>query len=121
MARPKRSSNILETARERLAGLKSITPEPNFGPALDIGQYEQEINAFGAKLDKYNETVSLLDQLQTDLDTGEGGLNDKSKRMLAATAAQYGTNSKEYKAAGGTPNSDRKPPTRKKPNGGTTP
>ena len=44
MARLKRSSNVLETARLRLSGLKSITPKPNFGPALDIDDYEQDIN-----------------------------------------------------------------------------
>jgi hypothetical protein len=46
MARPKRNSAILETARQRLAGLKSITPTPDFGSTLSLGGYEQEINAY---------------------------------------------------------------------------
>lgn len=114
MARLKRSSGILETARQRLSGLKSITPKPNFGPALDIDQYEQDINAFGTQLDKYNETVSLLDRMQNELDEVEAHINDKSKRMLAATGAQYGPNSNEYEQVGGTRISDRKRPTKKK-------
>ena len=32
MARTRRGSSVLETARQRLAGLKAITPAPNLGP-----------------------------------------------------------------------------------------
>ncbi len=91
MARLKRSSTTLETARQRLAGLKSITPKPDFGPALDIDQYEQDINKLGTSLDKYNEMVALLDQTQNALEAEESQVSDKSKRMLAATGAQYGS------------------------------
>jgi exonuclease VII small subunit len=115
MARLKRSSNVLETARQRLSGLKSITPKPDFGPALDIDQYEQDINALSTSLDKYNQTVSLLDQMQNELEADEAKLNDKSKRMLAATGAQYGPNSSQYEQVGGTRLSERKRPTKKKP------
>jgi hypothetical protein len=114
MARLKRSSVVLETARQRLSGLRSITPKPNFGPALDVDKYEEDINAFGTQLDKYNETVSLLDRMQNELDEEETRINDKNKRMLAATGAQYGPNSNEYEQVGGTRTSDRKRPTRKK-------
>jgi hypothetical protein len=116
MARLKRSSTILETARQRLSGLKTITPKPNFGPALDLDQYEQEIDAHGAKLDEYNDTLTLLDRLQNDLEAGEAQLREKNRRMLAATSALYGPNSNEYETAGGTRTSDRKSNTRKKPN-----
>ena len=116
MARLKRSSAVLETARQRLSGLKTITPKPNFGPALDLDQYEQEIDAYSAKLDKYNDTLSLLDSLANDLDAGETQLRDKNKRMLAATGALYGPDSNEYETVGGTRASDRKPITRNKPN-----
>jgi exonuclease VII small subunit len=114
LARLKRSSTILETARQRLSGLKSITPKPDFGPALDIDQFEQDINTFNASLDKYNETVSLLDQMQNSLEDDEAKLNDKNRRMLAATGAQYGPNSNEYEGVGGTRTDDRKRPTTKK-------
>jgi exonuclease VII small subunit len=115
MARLRRSSAVLETARQRLSGLKSITPKPNFGPALDIDQYEQDINALNDSLDKYNQTVALLDQMQNALEDDETKLNDKSKRMLAATGAQYGPDSSEYEIVGGTRTSDRKRPASKKP------
>lgn len=119
MPRLKRGSTVLETARQRLAGLNSITPRPNFGPALDLDQYEQEITSYSTKLDQYNDTLSLLDRLQNDLVAGEAQLREKNRRMLAATEAHYGPNSNEYEAAGGTRTSDRKRATttaRKKPN-----
>lgn len=116
MARLKRSSTVLDAARQRLSGLKSITPKPNFGPTLDLDQYEQEINAHSTNLDRYNETLTLLDGLANDLEAGEAQLRDKNKRMLAATGALYGPDSNEYEAVGGTRTSDRKPHTRAKPN-----
>jgi hypothetical protein len=121
MARTKRGSTVLETARQRLAGLKSITPKPNFGPALDVDQYEQEVNGFSTKLDEYNEVLSHLDALQNDLEAEEARLREKSKRMLAATEAHYGPDSNQYEAVGGTRTSDRKRPTKKKNGGGQTP
>jgi hypothetical protein len=117
MPRLKRSSNVLATARQRLAGLKSITPKPNFGSALDIDQYEQEIEAFSAQLDRYNETLSLLDRLQNEIVEGETHIKDKNRRMLAATEANYGPDSSEYETVGGTRSSDRKRPTRSKKSG----
>jgi sugar phosphate isomerase/epimerase len=115
MARLKRGSTVLETARERLAGLKSITPKPNFGPTLDLDQYEQEINNFNSTLDQYNATLTLLDTLQNDLGPKEANLREKNKRMLAATGALYGPDSNEYEIAGGTRASERKRPAKKKP------
>lgn len=115
MARLKRNSTILETARQRLSGLKSITPKPNFGSTLDIDQYEQEINGYSANLDKYNDTLALLDRLANNLDIDEAQLREKNRRMLAATEAHYGPDSSEYEAVGGTRTSDRKPKNRKKP------
>ncbi|MDT5272749.1 MAG: hypothetical protein QOH49_4935 [Acidobacteriota bacterium] len=106
MARLKRSSTVLETARQRLSGLKTITPKPNFGPALDLDQYEQEIDAFSTNLDNYNETLTLLDRLTNDLEATEAQLREKNRRMLAATEAHYGPDSNEYETAGGTRTSD---------------
>jgi hypothetical protein len=114
MPRIKRNSAVLETARQRLAGLKSITPKPNFGPALGIDKYEQEVEALDAKLGTYHETLSLLDRQQNELDEQEASVNDLNRRMLAATGAQYGPNSSEYEAVGGTRESDHKRPSRKK-------
>ena len=115
MARLKRSSNVLETARQRLAGLKTITPKPNFGPTLDLEEYEHEINDLDAKLNTYNDTLTLLDRLANEIDASETKLRNKNRRMLAATEGTYGDDSDEYETAGGTRTSDIKTKTRKKP------
>lgn len=117
MARLKRSSPILDAARQRLAGLKSITPKPEFGSALSLEQYEQEVEAFNTKLDHYNDLLTVLDRLSNELDTDEAQLRDKNRRMLAAVEAFYGPDSSEYEAAGGTRTSDRKYTNKKKTNG----
>jgi hypothetical protein len=115
MARTRRGSAVLENARQRLSGLKAITPKVNFGSALDIDEYEQEINDLSASLDKYNETITLLDRLQNELEDKEVLVKDKNRRMLAATGAQYGTNSSQYEGVGGTRTDDHKRPSKKKP------
>ena len=115
MARLKRSSTILETARQRLSGLKTITPKPDFGPALDLDKYEREIEALDALLDEYNALLTRLDRVNNDLDGREAQLRELNRRVLAATEATYGPDSSEYEAAGGTRTSDYKTKPKKKP------
>jgi hypothetical protein len=118
MARLKRKSTVLETARQRLAGIKSITPAPDFGPNLQINDYEQEINAFSVKVDRYNGMISALDDLQNQLQADESSLREKNARMLAAAQARYGSDSSEYEQAGGTRKSERKRSAKKSPSAG---
>jgi hypothetical protein len=123
MARLKRNSSVLETARQRLAGLKSIKPTPNFGPALDLVEYEQEIEALETKLSEYGDTLTLADRQANEVDALEVKLREKNRRMLAATEASYGPNSDEYMIAGGTRTDDykSKPKSKKKPGGDDKP
>jgi hypothetical protein len=111
MARARRSSSILDTARQRLAGLKAFKEPPNFGPALSLAGYETEITTFSASLDSYNEKLAALDELQNSVEAAESSLRDKNKRILSAVEAQYGQDSSEYEQAGGTRQSERKRPT----------
>jgi hypothetical protein len=121
MARRKRTSAILEAARQRLAGLKSITNAPDFGPNLTLPAYTTQINNFSSLLDNYNQMLATLDDLQNSLEAAEEALQETNRRMLSAAEGQYGPDSSEYEAAGGTRKSDRKRPTRKGPGGGTPP
>ena len=122
MARSKRTSTILEQARQRLAGLKSIAPLPDFGLNLKLTEYEADINALTTKLDSHNGLLSDVDQSQNEFEAMEKALGDKNVRMLAATKAQYGPDSTEYEQAGGTRRSDRKRSGSKKtPSKPTTP
>jgi len=118
MARQKRTSSVLESARQRMAGLNSITPPPDFGPNLTLAAYTAQINAFSAKLDTYNQMIAALDDMQNQVIADETSLRDTNKRMLSATEAQYGADSSQYEQAGGTRESERKRPARKAP---TTP
>lgn len=120
MARKRRASQVLETARQRLAGLKSINPEPNFGDALTVAAYDTKISAFDTKLDTYNQHLAALDDEQNAVDADEKDLRDWNRRMLSAGEARYGGDSSEYEAIGGTRTSERKKPTRKG-SGGSTP
>jgi hypothetical protein len=121
MARLRRTSPVLEAARQRLAGLKSINPPPTFGPNVTLNGFEATINQFDQKLKSYNEAVAALDDLQNGLEADEDNLRDMNKRILSAVEAQYGPDSSEYEAAGGTRASERKRPTPKAPSGSPPP
>jgi len=113
MARPKRKSAVLDTARQRLAGLKQITPAPNFGPTLTPAAYETEITGYSDDQDSYNGDVAALDDKQNRLNARESGLADWNQRILAAVKAQYGPDSSEFELVGGVRRSERKKPTKK--------
>ena len=112
MARQKRSSDTLEIARQRLAGLKEITPKPDFGTALTVEAYEAAVEGFIDEQDAYNGELAVLDEKANLLDDREQQLADLSQRMLAAIKGQYGPDSNEYEQVGGKRRSDRKRPVR---------
>lgn len=76
MARQRRTSTVLETARQRLAGLRSIIPTPNFGPDLSPAAYENLITSVGDDLNTYNQHVVALDDEQNHFEDREGMLHD---------------------------------------------
>ena len=119
MARRRRTSDVLETARQRLAGLKSINPAPDFGAALTLVAYETKASAFDTSLDTYNQHLAALDDEQNTIDAAEEDLRDWNRRILSAAEAHYGPDSSEYEVAGGTCKSERKKSP--KPSGTTPP
>ena len=110
MARLKKTSAVLETARQRLNGLKSIKPEKDLGAELTIPLYEGKVNAFAAKLETYNQALAALDDMLNALETAEADLNEWNRRYLSAVEAIHGPDSSEYEMVGGTRKSDRKRP-----------
>ena len=120
MARKRRTSVVLETTRQRLAGLKQIDPAPDFGGNLNAAGGQAVITDFASELDSYNQNTAALDEQQNVVDTKEDAANDWNKRTLAAVGAKYGTDSSEYEMVGGTRLSERKKPKAKGP-GGTAP
>jgi hypothetical protein len=111
MARKKRTSKVLEIARQRLAGLKKITPKPELGN-ITVETYEAEVNGFITEQDAYNGELAQLDERTNRLDTREQQLSDLNQRVLAAVKGQYGPDSSEFEQVGGIRRSDRKRPTR---------
>jgi len=114
MARRKRtSSQTLEKARHILAGLKQITPTPEFGPELTEALFEAEINGYTHDLEAFNGGLADLDDQQNRLDGREQRLSDFSQRIQAAVKALYGPDSSQFEVIGGVRRSDRKRRTRK--------
>lgn len=113
MARPRRSSKILEIARQRLTGLKQFKVPADFGPNMKQSDFEGEVTGYSTDQDNYNGDVAALDDKQNRLDARERGLADWNRRILSAVEAQYGPDSSEYELVGGTRTSERKKPVRK--------
>jgi hypothetical protein len=109
MARHRRTStNTLEKARQILAGLKQITPKPDFGPALTEAMFEAEVNGYSHDLDAFNGDVAVLDDKSNRLDDRKQKLHDFSLRIQAAVKGLYGPDSSEFEQVGGLRRSDRK-------------
>ena len=112
MARQKRTSKVLETARQRLAGVKAISPPATLGGTLTVESYEAAIEAFSDLKDSYNSKIADLDDETNQLDDQEERLNEHNQRILAAVRAQYGPDSSELEQLGAVRVSDRKKPVR---------
>ena len=112
MARLRRTSEVLEIARQRLAALKEFTPKPDFGPGLTLEVFEAAVDALGAEQNAYNGEVSSLDEKTNLFDNHEQNLADLNQRILLAVKAVYGPDSSEYEQVGGIRRSDRKKPAR---------
>ena len=108
MARKKRTSQVLAIARQRLAGLKKITPAPDLGSKLNVEIYEAEVNGFTTEHDLYNGELAGLDEKTNHLDERERKLADLNQQILAAIKGQYGPDSSEFEQVGGKRRSDRK-------------
>ncbi len=117
MARQKRTSPALVTARARLAGLKNITPAPNLGPNLTVAAYEGVANDTAAIEESHSQLAAQMDDSSNRFDAQEATMADWNRRILSAVEAQYGPDSSEYEMCGGTRKSERKNPKRKPPGG----
>jgi hypothetical protein len=108
MARLRRKSSVLDAARQRLAGLRSIDPAPNFGSGLTVAGYQTAITSFSSDLDAYNEKLAALDDQKNSLEAAEANLRDMNRRFLAAAEAEFGPDSSEFEQVGGTRRSEIK-------------
>lgn len=114
MARPKRSSVILQKAENRQAGLQSIDPSLDLGNNLTLKTYSTLIEILRSQLAAYNRALSILDDQARQIKDAEQDLRSLSEQMLLGVAAKYGKDSREYGQAGGVPKSERRRPVRQK-------
>jgi uncharacterized phage infection (PIP) family protein YhgE len=114
MARPKRSSVILQKAEKRQAGLQSIDPTLDLGNDLTLEAYSTLIETLRSQIATYNSTLSTLDDQSRQIKETERQLRNLSEQMLLGVAAKYGKDSREYGMAGGIPKSEHRRPVRKK-------
>lgn len=121
MSRLRKSSAVLETARQRLAGFKSIKEPPDFGTVLTAVNYDAKISSVNAKLAAYNEALAAIDDLLNDFQKEEKELSDFNRRFLSAGEAHFGPDSSEYEMLGGTRTSERKRPKPKNGSGSAPP
>ena len=112
MGRIKRTSKALGKANTRAAGLRSIGTL-DFGGGFTSASFEEAIADTRAKLDDYNQTLSVVDEKYNSFLESEKNLKDKSERVLAGVGARFGKNSSEYEKVGGVRKSERKRPARK--------
>ena len=114
MTMRKRTSKILDGAELRANGLATIDPNLDLGSNLTLVKFRQAIADGRAKLNAYNQTLTLADQQGNELSEAEKIVRDFSARMLAGVGAARGTDSSEYEMAGGTRKSERKRTSSKK-------
>ncbi len=103
MARRKRTSQVLEKAVRRAAGMSSIAPALDLGNGLTLPSFSTLIETMQAKENAYNSALSNLDKLYREMLETERDLGDMAEHMLLGVATKYGKSSVEYGMAGGVP------------------
>ncbi|MEH2380287.1 MAG: hypothetical protein V7K27_15605 [Nostoc sp.] len=107
MPRQKRTYRALEKAELRLAGLRAINPDMDFGDTRNIQNITKISQQLRINIDAYNTALSVIDSSKTNMDELEKTLTDLTDKMLIGIAFTYGTDSSEYEMAGGLRKSKR--------------
>ncbi|MBW4563878.1 MAG: hypothetical protein KME32_22595 [Mojavia pulchra JT2-VF2] len=107
MYRQKLTSRVLEKAELRIAGLKAIDPNIDFGGVCNLQNMTQLMETLRNSIDAYNTTLAMINSTRTEIEEMEKSLSSFSERMLLGVAFKYGKDSNEYMMAGGVRKSDR--------------
>lgn len=108
MARRKRTSQMLEKAVRRAAGINSIDPNLDLGNGLTLPAFSTLIETLRTRENAYNSALSNLDKLYREMLETERELGDMAEHMLLGVATRYGKSSVEYGMAGGIPKNQRR-------------
>jgi len=101
-----RVSRILESARVRLAAVKSIDPNLDLGNGVTAADFDAKIGVADESLGGYNTALSLIDECAIAFDRLEDAVNDHHERVLPGVDSKFGRDSVEYEKAGGTRKSE---------------
>ncbi|UBF24993.1 hypothetical protein K9N68_25635 [Kovacikia minuta CCNUW1] len=107
MPRQNRTSRMLEKAEIRIAGLKAIDPQLDFGDSHTITYFSDLIEQLRTKLDAHNTALAVVDSSRTEIEMLEKTVGELAEKMLLGVAFKYGKDSREYEMAGGVRKSDR--------------
>ena len=108
-------NQILNSALDRIAGVRSISAELDLGIGLSVETYQSAISEVEVLLNSYNTQLASLGELRNRIKEKEMVLKDYNERILIGVGAKFGKDSNQYQMAGGTKKSMRKRP-RRKPN-----
>jgi hypothetical protein len=107
MARRKRTSQVLEKAVRRAAGMDSIDPNLDVGNGYNLFAYSNLIETMRNKEKAYNSALSSIDKLYREMLETERQLADMTEHILMGVGTRYGKSSIEYGMAGGVPKNQR--------------
>jgi hypothetical protein len=111
MARKKLVSvPVLDLAKTRLSGLKSIDTALDLSNGNTVVGYEVEIESLNKKIEIYNTTLSTIDDLYNEYDNQLKVVKKWNENMLSGVGNKFGRDSSQYEMAGGIKKSDRKKP-----------
>lgn len=86
MARRKRTSQVLEKADRRMAGMSSIDPNLDLGSGLTLASFSTLIETMRTRENTYNSALSNLDKLYHEMLETERELGDMAEHMLLGVA-----------------------------------
>jgi hypothetical protein len=103
----------LDKGKTRLSAIKSIDEKLDLANGITAANYETQINLYAAKVDKYNTTLSTIDDLYNECMEQKVVLKDWNERVLTGVATKFGKKSSQYEMAGGVKKTERKKPVAK--------
>ena len=108
MVRPKKKSEIVEQARSRLAGMKSINEKLDLGHGCSTATVEAKLKETLKAMESLNKLKSQTAAASNEFERLEKELSRLSKQILMGVAMKFDHDSSEYEMVGGVRTSERK-------------
>lgn len=108
IVRPKKKSEVIEQAQQRLAGMKSINEKLDLGNGCSTTTVESKLKEARQKMEAYNKLLSQAAAAANEFEKAEKDLSGLSKKILLGTAMKFDRESNEYEMVGGVRPSERK-------------